>query len=98
MMADQHKHRREPQNKSGIVSRHDQEEGIIPVQVSGRGRPRRTRTAVMDVMENSEVGKVVTMMGAPLRQRLRSANDASTYAWFAFSAQGRKDAPPLIRR
>ena len=52
----------------------------------------------MDVMENSGVGKVVTMIGAPLRQRLRSANDASTYAWFAFSAQGRKDAPPLIRR
>ena len=50
----------------------------------------------MDVMEKSEVGKVVTMMGAPLRQRLRSANDASTYAWFAFSAQGRKDAPPLL--
>ena len=53
---------------------------------------------MIDVMENSAVGKVVTMMGAPLRQRLRSANDASTYAWFAFSAQGRKDAPPLIRR
>ena len=52
----------------------------------------------MDVMEKSEVGRVVTMIGAPLRQRLRSANDASTYAWFAFSAQGRKGAPPLIRR
>ena len=98
-MADQHKHRREPQNKSGIVFLHDQEEGIIPVQVSV-ARPDRGEhgTAVMDTMENSEVGKVVTMMGAPLRQRLRSANDASTYAWFAFSAQGRKDAPPLIRR
>ena len=36
------------------------------------------------------------MKDAPLRQRLRSANDASTYAGFAFSAQGRKDAPPLL--
>ena len=36
------------------------------------------------------------MKDAPLRQRLRSANDASTYAGFAFSAQGRKDAPPLV--
>ena len=52
----------------------------------------------MDAMKKSEVGRVVTMWVAPLRQRLRSANDASTYARFAFSAQGRKDAPPLIRR
>ena len=97
-MADQHKHRREPQNKSGIVSRHDQEEGIIPVQVSWRGRPWRTRNG-----RDGRYGKVGSRKsrdheGAPLRQRLRSANDASTYAWFAFSAQGRKDAPPLIRR
>ena len=63
-----------------------------------RPTAKNTEQAVMDVMENPEVGRVVTMIGAPLRQRLRSANDASTYAWFAFSAQGRKDAPPLIRR
>ena len=98
MMADQHKHRREPQNKSGIVSGTIRRKASSPCRCHGEADRGEHGTAVMDVMENSEVGKVVTMIGAPLRQRLRSANDASTYAWFAFSAQGRKDAPPLIRR
>ena len=44
-------------------------------------------------MGKSSVEKVFCIQEAPLRQRLRSANDASTYAWCCIFRSGAQCAP-----